>query len=143
MTRTTIIYFAWPVGGLSVLLMAACLASIAYIGRLQSDLGESLRADAARLQAAQQAQIHLREYRVHTVVLAASPNADRRRQVDYDRDRLSEALAALEHTADAEDRADLGDLMEGWRRYQGGLSGEDKHTDKGKGQAPQPYHYIS
>ena len=28
------------------------------------------------------------------------------------------------HTADAEDRADLGDLMEGWRRYQGGLSGE-------------------
>lgn len=119
MTRASILYYTWPVVGLSVLLTAACLASIAYIGRLQSDLGESLRADATRLQAAQQAQIHLREYRVHTIVLAAGPSDARRRQVDDDRLRFRAALDALRGLADgAEDDGDLAEVEAGWARYE-------------------------
>jgi signal transduction histidine kinase len=126
MMRSSLLHLAWPVVGLSVLLTTACLASTAYIGRLQSDLGESLRADAARLQAAQQAQIHLREYRAHTVVLAAGPTDARRRQVDEDRRRFLDALDALRGVADdPDDRADLAAVEAGWARYEAGMSGDD------------------
>jgi two-component system sensor histidine kinase HydH len=122
MTRTSALHYTWPIVGLSVLLSAACLASIAYIGRLQSDLGESLRADAARLQAAQQAQIHLREYRVHTIVLAAGPTDARRRQVDADRRLFRDSLDALRGLTDGpDDVADLAEVESGWRQYEGEL----------------------
>jgi two-component system sensor histidine kinase HydH len=128
MTRTTIIHLTWPVVGLSVLLTTACLASIRYIGRLQSEVGESVRADAARLQAAQQVQIHLREYRVHTIVLAAGPTDARRRQVEEDRVRFEAALSALRDVADQpDDRADLNEVETGWAKYEAEL-GRDAAT---------------
>ena len=37
MSRLSFLPFAWPVVGMSVLLTAACLASTAYISRLQSE----------------------------------------------------------------------------------------------------------
>lgn len=123
MPRTPLIPFAWPVVAVSGLLALACLASILFIGWLQADLTASLRTDTSRLRAAQQAQIHLREYRVHSVVLAASPNDDRRKQVADDRERFSTSLAALERTAAPEDRTDLEELATGWELYVKALSG--------------------
>lgn len=123
MSRMSILHYSWPVVGLSILLTAACLASITYIGRLQADVLASLRADAARLQAAQQAQIHLREYRVHTIVLAAGPTNTRQRQVDDDRQRLRIALDALQRLADGpDDRADLDEVEAGWVLYEAELT---------------------
>lgn len=117
----------WPVLGLSLLLTVACLSGIGYINRLQAELGDSLRTDAARLQAAQQAQIHLREYRVHTVLLAAGPSDTRRRQVDEDRRLLLTSLEDLDQLAVGEDdRADLAELRAGWQRYEAGLA-QDLH----------------
>ena len=47
MSRSAVLHVSWPTIGLSALLMSACLASIGYIGRLQSNLGVSLRTDVA------------------------------------------------------------------------------------------------
>ena len=113
----------WPVIGLSLLLTVACLVGTADINRLQAELGDSLRAEAARLQAAQQAQIHLREYRVHTILLAAGPTDARRAQVAEDRGRFESSLRALDQSAvGADDRADLAELHAGWERYEAELA---------------------
>ena len=125
MTRTVLFAYTWPVAILSGLLAAACVASAVYLGWFQSELILSLRADSARLHTAQQAQIHLREYRVHTIVLAASPTEARRKQADADRERVVAALAELEHFATTDDQADLNELTEGWRRYEEGLRVDD------------------
>lgn len=121
-TRSSFIRFAWPVVGLGCLLTLACLAATVYIGRVQADLRETLRADAARLRAAQQAQIHLREYRVHTIVLAAGPTDARRRQVDADREAIVSSLAALERLAAPDDDSDLDELRTGWVRYESAVA---------------------
>lgn len=114
---------AWPVVGLSVLLTLACLAATVSIARVQADLRETLRADAVRLQAAQQAQIHLREYRVHTIVLAAGPTDARRQQVDADRNRIQSSLDALDRLAvEPDDLADFAELRDGWVRYEDTLA---------------------
>lgn len=118
MLSAAVFRITWPVVGLSTLLAAACLASMGYFGRLQSELGESLRRNSGRLQAAQQVQIHLREYRVHTVILAAGPSDDRRRLVEEDRQKFRAALSELREMADQpDDVADLDQVEAGWARY--------------------------
>ncbi len=113
----------WPVVGLCLLLAVACLFGTASIHRLQAELGDSFRADAARLRAAQQAQIHLREYRVHTIVQAAGPTDARRAQVAEDRSQFLASLDALDQSAvAADDRADLAEIRAGWVRYEAELA---------------------
>ena len=125
MPRRSLPPTTWPVVGLCLLLAVACLFGTAAIHRLQAELGESLRADAARLRAAQQAQIHLREYRVHTIVQAAGPTDARRVQVAADRGQFLASLDALDRAAvaavAADDRADLAELRAGWERYEAEL----------------------
>ena len=119
MSRSAILHVSWPIIGLSALLMTACLASIGYIGRLQSDLGESLRADAAMLQAAQQVQIHLREFRVHNIVLTASPSDLRRVQLNEDSRRIQASLENLRRLADeTDDWFDLEQIETGWTKLE-------------------------
>jgi len=128
MPRRSLPPTTWPVVGLCLLLAVACLFGTAAIHRLQAELGESLRADAARLRAAQQAQIHLREYRVHTIVQAAGPTDARRVQVAGDRGQFLASLDALDRAAvAADDRADLAELRAGWARYEAEL-GDDLGT---------------
>lgn len=125
MARFTVFRIAWPVVGLSALLTAACLASIGYIGWLQADLTRSLQADAARLQSAQLVQLRLREYRVHTVVLAAGQGEARRRQVEDDRHRLRAAIDTLRGRLDhPEDDADLSQVERSWAEYDAELRRE-------------------
>jgi two-component system, NtrC family, sensor histidine kinase HydH len=114
---------SWPIVGLSLLLMIACLVGTVYINRLQTELSDLLRMDAARLQAAQQAQIHLREYRVHTILLAASPNEARYHQVAEDRHHFELSLKSLDElAADELDWEDLAELRTSWERYEAGLA---------------------
>ena len=114
--RQSILRLTWPVVWLSVLLTAACLASIGYIGWVQAELTRSIQADADRLQAAQFVQLRLREYRVHTVVLAGGPTYSRRREVSEDRRRLRAAFASLRDRIDHP--ADRADLTEAERRWE-------------------------
>lgn len=116
--RQSIFRLTWPVVGLSVLLTAACLASIGYIGWVQAELTRSLQADADRLQSAQFVQLRLREYRVHTVILAGGPADSRRREVADDRRRLRAAFASLRERIDhPADLAELTETVRKWEEY--------------------------
>ncbi len=114
--------YSWPLVSLGVLLAAACLASTWYINRLQSDLASAVRHDAARMEAADELQIHLRQLRFHSLMLAADPSDARRAVVDVDRRLVVAALANARREAQAADDLRLLDAIEaGYREYEAGL----------------------
>ena len=120
MKSRTLIRLTWPLAALGLLLAAACLASVWTINRLQADLGESLRSEAAELQAAQELQIQLRSLRTHLVVQAADPTEERHRLVAEDRRRFEDALDALRRSPrPPEDARDLDAIEQGYRKYLG------------------------
>ena len=105
MTLRPLLNFAWPMVAIGGLLAAACLASIWYINRLQTDLAGAVRHDAARMQAAEVLQIRLRQLRFHSLMFAADPSAARRAEVVTDRQAVESALAAAR--AECSDEEDL------------------------------------
>src|SRR5215831_3437788 len=98
--------YSWPLVALGGMLALACLASMWYINRLQSDLARAVRHDAARLDAVDELQVQLRHLRSHTLVLAADPTDARREVVRDDTNRVEAALAAIHGSVTPED-ADL------------------------------------
>lgn len=119
MPRSLILHVSWPVIAMSVLLMSACFASIVSISRLQSELGDSFRTDSAMLQAAQQVQIHLREYRSHSIVYMAGPLPRRLQQLQEDRHQFLTSLESLRQLSDdPEEIADLHEIETLWNQYE-------------------------
>src|SRR5581483_9499942 len=118
MNRPVVLHLVWPLIGLGALLAVACLASIWYINRLQADLGETLRTEAAEVQAAQELQIQLRQLRFHLILQAADPSDDRRRQFLDDERRFQAAAAAYRgHAVQAEDLAGIDAVEQGYQQY--------------------------
>lgn len=114
--------YSWPLVSLGVLLAVACLASTLYINRLQSDLARTVRHDATRMEAADELQVHLRQLRFHSLMLAADPTDARRRVVDDDRRLVLAALASAKREAEAADDLRLLAAIEsGYRDYEAGL----------------------
>jgi signal transduction histidine kinase len=114
--------YLWPLIFLGLLLAAACLASTWYINRLQSDMARAVRHDAARMEAADELQIHLRHLRFHSLMLAADPSAARRAAVDNDRQGVTTALADARREVQASEDIELLDAIEqGYREYEAGL----------------------
>lgn len=125
MTRTAVLHLVWPLAGLGGLLSAACLASVWYINRLQDQLGESIRANAAELAAAQEMQIQLRQYRFHSLMAAADPTPARTDRLAADRARYETAVAALHRQPlPPDDRALLAAVERGFDRYDAGLGAD-------------------
>jgi signal transduction histidine kinase len=113
---------AWPFVGLGGLVAVICLVSIWAINRVQSDLARAIHSDAARLQAAQDLQIGLRQLRFHALMAAAEPLPERRQVLDEDRLFVQVALAAARHEAEGTDDHDLLDaIARGYEEYEAGL----------------------
>ncbi|MBN9118841.1 MAG: hypothetical protein J0I06_06725 [Planctomycetes bacterium] len=110
--------YSVPLVALGGLVAAACLGSTWYINRLQADLAQTVRQDAAGTEAAVELQVQLRHLRVHSLVLAAAPSPARREVVAADLERIDRALAAVEATAtDPEDVRLAGLIAEDYARY--------------------------
>jgi signal transduction histidine kinase len=121
--------FAWPMVAIGGLLAAACLVSIWYINRLQTDLATAVRHDAARMQAAEVLQIRLRQLRFHSLMFAAEPSDRRRADVATDRGAVEAALAAARAECVAEEDLQLLDVIgRGYHEYEAEL-GLDGHPD--------------
>lgn len=115
--------YAGPLVALGGLVAVACLASIWYINRLQSELAGAVRHDAARLAAAQELQIRLRQLRFHSLMAAAEPTAARQKLVDDDRRLVAAALATARRESGAEDDLQLlGTVERDYREYEAGVS---------------------
>ncbi len=92
-----------PFVALGGLVAVACLASTWYINRLQTDLAHAVRHDAARMRAAGELQIRLRQLRFHSLMVAADPSTARQRVTADDRALVQAALEDVRRECDAED----------------------------------------
>jgi signal transduction histidine kinase len=119
--------YSWPLVSLGGLLAIACLASTLYINRLQSDLAQTVRHDATRMEAADELQIRLRQLRFHSLMFAADRSDARRKVVDEDRRLVAAALAeAHREPQTPDDLKLLTDIEGGYREYEAGLGLEGK-----------------
>jgi two-component system sensor histidine kinase HydH len=115
--------YSGPFIVLGGLLAIACLASTWYINRLQSDMARAVRHDVARMEAAEQLQILLRQLRLHLLVAKAAPTDKRRQEVENDRNLLTAALSTAHREAEAEDDVQLLNTIDkGYRDYEAGLA---------------------
>lgn len=114
-----------PLIALGGLLAVACLASTLYINRLEADLARTVRHDAARLEAASELQVWLRQLRFHTVMFAADPSPARRWQVAEDRRLVAAALVDARNECHPDDRQLLATIESGYREYEAGLGVQD------------------
>ena len=114
--------YSVPLVALGGLVEMACLGSTWYINRLQADLAQTVRQDAAGTEAAVELQVQLRHLRVHSLVLAADPSAPRREVVAADLARIDQALATVRATAtDPEDVRLASQIAGEYARYHGAL----------------------
>lgn len=112
---------SWPFMGLGGLLLAACLASIGYINRLQADLARAVRHDASRMEAADELQVQLRHLRFHTLVYAADPTEARRALIRADVAQADAAVDAIRRDIGADDEALLTVIESDYDEYKRGL----------------------
>src|SRR5258708_1019372 len=68
MNRKLLLRFTIPSVIIGLFLFAACLVSIRYIHRLQTNLADILNQNVASLQAVQELEIQVRQLRFHTVL---------------------------------------------------------------------------
>jgi two-component system sensor histidine kinase HydH len=123
--------YSGPLIALGALLAIACLASTWYINRLQSDLAREFRHDVARMEAAEQLQILLRQLRLHSLVATAAPDARREKIVDNDRRLLVAALATARRESESQGDLELLDTIESsYREYDAGLIAHTIPADK-------------
>jgi two-component system sensor histidine kinase HydH len=123
--------YSGPFIALGSLLALACLASTWYINRLQSDLARAVRHDVARMEAADQLQILLRQLRLHSLVAIASPTDRRQQIVDDDHQVLAAALAKAHLESESEDDIQLLNTIErSYREYDAGLTADTIPRDK-------------
>jgi signal transduction histidine kinase len=124
--------YSGPFIALGGLLALACLASTWYINRLQSDLARAVHHDAARLEAAEEIQILLRQLRLHSLVATAAPSESRLDSVAEDRRLLEVAFAKANRQSESEDDLQLlGDIERSYREYDAGLKADELPARKG------------
>ena len=119
MKRVIFPYLAWPMVGLGILLMIACLSGVWYINKLEADWGRAVQFDVKRLQAAEEMQIWLRQLRFHSILCAADPTEERRAEVRKDEAGFGEALANFRKGSDSPKDVEVADRIDGeYRSYQ-------------------------
>ncbi|MFO0937762.1 MAG: ATP-binding protein [Gemmataceae bacterium] len=125
MSRLTILQLSWPMIGMCALLTMACLGSIGYISRLQSEIDQTLHKDSELLNAAQQTEIYLRAYHIHYLFQTADPSEARQQKLIEDRQSINKFLNILKNLVESEiDRKDLAEIESGWQLYEEGITRE-------------------
>lgn len=112
-----------PFIALGALVAVACLTSTWYINRLQSELTQAVRHDAAGMHAAVELQVQLRHLRVHSLSYIADPTPARRDIVNADLGSVDRALEDLREVS-TEDAALVADLTRDYQAYRSRLDFE-------------------
>jgi two-component system, NtrC family, sensor histidine kinase HydH len=102
-----------------VLLLAACLVSIGYISRLQTNLTNILSQNVASLQAAQELEIRVRQLRHHNLLYLMDPNPADLDVIDTDQQRFKEGLEAARRASNTdEERSWVRAIEDGYKQYE-------------------------
>ena len=104
---------------IGVLLLGACLASVAYISRLQANLTDILSRNVASLQAAQELEIRVRQLRHHNLLYLMDPKPDDLATIDTDQQQFKEALEVARGASNTdEERACVRAIEAGYQQYE-------------------------
>src|SRR5262245_58375802 len=117
MNRLLFLKTAAPAALFSLVLFAACAASVWSVNRLQGNLAAILSHNVAAVAAAQDLEIQLRQLRFHSLLYVAEPTDERRGLVDEDLAGFEAALARARATAHTDkERALVAAIDDGFRR---------------------------
>jgi signal transduction histidine kinase len=104
---------------IGVLLLAACLVSVAYINHLQANLTNIISRNVASLQAAQELEIRVRQLRHHTLLHLMDPNPADLDAIDRDQKRFKDALDVARQASNTdEERAWVRAIDDGYKQYE-------------------------
>ena len=92
MNRKLLFRITVPSVVFGVFLFAACLLSIRYIHRLQSNLADILAQNVASLQAVQELEIQVRQLRFHTFLYLLDPQPERLSRIEDDQEKFEARL---------------------------------------------------
>src|SRR6516162_8810226 len=118
MNRNLLVRFTIPSLVIDLSFFAACLISIRYIHRLQTDLTDVLKENVASVQAAQELQIRVRQLRFHNILYLLEPKDERLRSVTDDQKHFEDSLTrAREASRTAEEKAQITAIDEAYKQY--------------------------
>jgi signal transduction histidine kinase len=118
MNRSILIQVTAPAVVIGLLLLGVCLASAAYINRLQKNLIQVLSGNVRSLEAAQELEIRVRQLRFHSYRYLLKPQPSLRKEIDNDHRHLQDALATARETANSpEERSCVRRIEQGYRKY--------------------------
>ena len=103
MNRRALIRFAIPSLIVGMSFFAACLISIRYIHRLQTNLADLLAENVTSLQAAQELEINVRKLRFHNLLYLLEPKPERLASIEEDQASFEESLRLARRAARAAD----------------------------------------
>lgn len=113
MNRKLLFRITIPSVVIGLFLFAACLLSIRYIHRLQSNVGEILNQNVSSLQAVQELEIYVRQLRFHTFLYLLNPQADRKGRIDEAQAKFEEALEETRQLSTTDEEKALFRQIEG------------------------------
>jgi signal transduction histidine kinase len=101
-----------------VLLLAACVAAVWYINRLQASLADVLSENATSLQASQELEIRVRQLRFHSLLYLMDPQPDRLGRIAEDQQLFEDALLPARRSAKSPEEQDvLHEIESGYAQY--------------------------
>src|SRR5579883_3373572 len=130
MNRRILLQLTVPTVRIGTVLFGACIASVWSINRLQANLAQILSENVAKLEAAQELEIQMRQLRFHSFLLIIDPNDERRVRVAEDHTGFEQAIEQVRERATQSAEQELvRQIEEGYQRYRTELSGGDVPTD--------------
>jgi two-component system sensor histidine kinase HydH len=120
MHRRTLYQAAFPAIAIGLVLLAACLASLWSINRLQENMATILSRSVRSLEAAGEMEIKLRQLRFHAFVYAMDPDnstKDRWAEVEKDHRGFEAALEISRKVATPEEGPLIAEITQGYKDY--------------------------
>jgi two-component system sensor histidine kinase HydH len=118
MNRKSLLRFTIPSLVIGLAFFAACLISIRYIHRLQTNLAALVALNAASLEASQELQIRVRQLRFHNLLYLIDPREERLVPLQEDQVRFEEALkVARRASVTDEEQAQIRSIDESYQIY--------------------------
>jgi two-component system sensor histidine kinase HydH len=138
MNRKMLLRFTIPSVIIGLFLFAACLVSIRYIHRLQTNLADILNQNVISLQAAKELEIQVRQLRYHTVLHLLNPQPDRLLRIKDDQEKFEAAFKKVRDAATTDEEEKLVQKIE--KTYQQYKTEQDQLVEDAHGR-PLPEVY--
>lgn len=142
MTSKLTLRVAAPAVALGLMLLAACLAGVRYINRIQRNLADILSENVTSLQAAQELEISVRQLRFRSLLFLSDPTPERNAPIMSAQKRFENALSDAREAANTPEEQEIVHAIESaYERYQTDLV--QLRSTAGLGKPAGAFHQIA